>query len=309
MEISMQGFNTTQRFDKETAYKMIADAGFTAIDWAIDTEDVWGRTLVKKGVVPTDCLYAGPIENLIDYYKDEIELIKKYNLKITQAHAPFPAYIKGNPEFTDFCVEVYKKSLKLCQYADCPRLVIHGISKSPIDDTVSYEDIFDLNMKMYTALIPTALETGVMILLENLFVTIDGKRYAGTCANPAEAVKYIDSLNEIAGKEVFGLCFDTGHCNLLHQQMEEYILTVGKRIKALHIHDNDFNSDQHLAPYTGTIRWNEFYNSLKAVGYDGDLSFETFKQTTADRVEDEMVMPWLKLMYECGVTFKNKIEG
>ena len=75
-----------------------------------------------------------------------------------------------------------KNTLKLCQYAGCPRLVIHGISRPAGDNSMTEKQFFELNMHMYSALIPTIKETKVMVLLENLFTSFGGRYvYAGTC--------------------------------------------------------------------------------------------------------------------------------
>ena len=60
----------------------------------------------------------------------------------------------------------------------------------------------------------------------------------------------IDRYNSIAGKECFGLCLDMGHLNLLNLDMSWYIPILGKRITALHVHDNDGMVDrQHREVY------------------------------------------------------------
>ncbi len=318
MKIAIQGYATTQHFDMDTAYKMLKDAGFEAIDWAIDQEwhngkqrVCWDRSSIQSGEsFEQDTIYNEDIDKIIEHYQPEIDTIKKYGLTITQAHAPFYNYSSKSMPFADNAVETYKKALKLCAYAGCPRLVIHGYSRQVTETVLNDNDIHIANMKMYAALIPTALETGVMILLENLFVfdAVNRRVYAGTCSDPYDAIAYIDTLNEMAGRECFGLCLDTGHLNLVNERFQEYSQKLGGRIKALHIHDNNGMSDLHLAPYSGTIRWNDFYNSLREIGYDGDLSFETFKQVDPKRCDDEMVMPSLKFMYECGNFFRSKIN-
>ena len=318
MKISIQGYATTQRFDMDTAYKMIKEAGFEAIDWALDQqwEDghqrvCWHRPSIQAGEsIEQNCVYDMDMDGIIAHYQPEIDTIKKYGLTITQAHAPFYNYSAKCLEFADYAIETYKKVLKLCQYAGCPRLVIHGFSRQVEDCVLNDNDIHIANMKLYASLIPTALETGVMILLENLFTTdvAHGRKYAGTCSDPYDAIAYIDTLNEMAGSECFGFCFDTGHLNLTNGYMQEYVEKLGKRIKALHIHDNNGITDLHLSPYSGTIRWEDFYGALKSIGYNGDLNFESFKQITAKRCADQMVMPSLMFMYECGDFFRSKIN-
>ena len=45
------------------------------------------------------------------------------------------------------------------------------------------------------------------------------------------------------------------------------------------------------------------------MGYEGELSFETFGQVTLERVDPETVPIWLKTIHDIGVVFKEKIEG
>ena len=92
--------------------------------------------------------------------------------------------------------------------------------------------------------------------------------------------------------------------------MRTYIPILGKRIKALHIHDNDGRDDLHLAPMTGTINWAVLCECLKQIGYNGDLSFETFMQTRiAHRFDDALLLPWLQLICKTGESFRNKIQN
>ncbi len=318
MKISIQSHATAQRFDMDTTYKMIKEAGFEAIDWSLYIQwengrahSCWDRASINSGEnFEQKCIYDEDIDKIIEHYQPEIDTIKKYGLTITQAHSLFFNYSSTTLPFVEHAIEVHKKVMKLCAYAGCPRLVIHGFSRQVKETVLNDDDIHVANTKMYKELIPTALETGVMIILENLFVTdaSNNRKYAGTCCDPYDAIAYIDTLNEIAGRECFGLCLDTGHLNLVNQRFPEYVEKLGNRIKALHIHDNNGITDLHLAPFTGTINWRDFYNSLKKIGYTGDLSFETHKQTSLARCDDGLVMPLLKFIYECGDFFRRKIN-
>ena len=50
-----------------------------------------------------------------------------------------------------------------------------------------------------------------------------------------------------------GICWDTGHANL--QVRPAGLPGYRRRLKALHIADNNKLSDEHLAPYFGSIDW------------------------------------------------------
>lgn len=317
MKIATQGYATTVRMDMDRAYKTIKQAGFEAIDWALDCQwkngrsvVCWDTSAIKSGEkLVQNCIFDEDIDTIKAHFQPEIDTVKKYGLTITQAHAPFPAYDLNNPDFLDYAIETYKKILVLCQHAGCPRIVVHGISRRPTEYDFTEDKVRQLNYKLYTSLIPAAKQTGVMILLENLFSSINNRRYQGVCSNVYEAIEYIDTLNGTAGQECFGLCFDVGHLNIVHGSIYEYVTKLGKRLKALHIHDNDMNGDLHLAPYTGTVRWADLYTALRDIGYTGDLAFETYRQTATELCEDEMVLPSLEFICKCGQFFRSKIQG
>ena len=305
MELSVQTLGVIEKVGLEAGYSMIAQAGFTAIDWGIEAIAPNSiRKLEYKGLI-----YGKPLEEIIAYFAPQLEYIRKNNLKITQAHAPFPAYVPGHPEVLEFMIGAYKRCIEFCDYAGCENVVIHGISLSNDNTFDTPESIEAMNWHLYESLIPTLQKCNVTVCLENLF-SWDTSAIEGHCSDPHEAVRFIDSLNKKAGKDVFGLCLDTGHLQLLGKSMRSYIPTLGKRIKALHVHDNDARIDRHLAPFTGKVDWASFCQELRAIGYSGDISFETFQQLNAAcKLDKELIAPWLRLIYEIGATFRRHIQG
>lgn len=309
MQLSVQTGTVMSDFGSDLGANMIHDAGFTAVDWNIDTalkkNDVKNATELKNL-----CIFERPLDEVLKYFDDDLTAFKKYGLTITQAHAPFPAYWPGREDILEYCIGVYKRCIELCDAVGCKHLIIHGISVSnePGETTVANGRYYqELNYRLYRGLIDTLKQTNVIVCLENLFKTTPTGFYTGTCADPHEAVEYIDTLNREAGKECFGFCLDTGHIHLLRSRFFLYMPILGKRIKALHIHDNDGNGDEHLMPYVGTINWNEFLDSLKVIGYEGDLSFETFAQTKKGKLPPELVPTFLATIYQTGEYFLQKL--
>lgn len=305
MDISIQTLGVVDKVGSEDGCRMIAEAGFTAVDWGIEAI---APASIRK-LEYQDLIYGKSLEEVIAHFAHQLDCIRKNNLKITQAHAPFPAYVPGHPEVLEFMIEAYKRCIEFCDYAGCKNLVIHGISLA-MDDTINTpESIEALNWHLYESLIPTLQKCNVTVCLENLF-TWDTMSVEGNCSDPHEAVRFIDTLNEKAGKEAFGLCLDTGHLQLLGKSLRSYIPVLGKRIKALHIHDNDARIDRHLAPMTGKVNWVAFCQELKAIGYSGDLSFETFQQMNAAcKLDNDLILPWLRLFYEMGAVFRKHIQN
>lgn len=306
MKISVQTGGIEEYLGFEKTYSLISGAGFEAVDWNIDhglkAQNI--RGLCYEGT----SIFERSIDEVRAYYEEELNTIKKYGLSITQAHAPFPAYVPGHPEVLEYCIKIYSRCIELCDYAGCKKLIIHGISLSHNDRENTPKEIEKLNMHLYESLIPALLKSNVMVCLENLFTSNNGIITEGVCSDAHEAVYYIDKLNEKAGKEVFGFCLDVGHLQLLGKNLRNYIPILDKRIKALHVHDNDGQKDLHLAPFTGKISWSDFCSSLKDIGYEGDISFETFAQAQKIIEFDESLLSaWLELIAKTGDNFRKHI--
>jgi len=306
MKICVQDAGLEDQFGVEKGYAMLEKAGFTAIDWNID--HALPGSLIRGLNYQGNCIFEKPLEEVIAHYADQLEIIRKNGLTISQAHAPFPAYVTSHPEMLEYMIEIYKRNIELCDYVGCKNLIVHPISLAPDDTENTPESVEKLNMHLYESLIPTLLRHNVTVCLENMF-GFKGLAVEGACSDPHEAVRYIDMLNEKAGREVFGFCLDTGHLLLLHKDFRTFIPILGKRIKCLHIHDNDGQSDGHRAPMTGRINWNHFCDALREIGYDGDLSFETFAQAMAvGKFDEDLVFPWMSLIYQTGVCFRKHIQ-
>lgn len=58
----------------------------------------------------------------------------------------------------------------------------------------------------------------------------------------------------------FGICLDYAHAALTPVPPREWAKTLGRYVRHIHINDNDFQSDLHLAVGDGKIDWNEFYS-------------------------------------------------
>ncbi len=310
MHISVNTAVTGKDLSIDERYALIAKAGFTAIDMGL-SGGASTRSLDYEG----KCIFEKSIEEVKEYYKEHVAAIRKYGLFVTQGHAPQPAYVAGHPEVTEYCIRIYKRIIEFCSYIGCPRLVIHGVDYK-FDNTVDPpEEIDRLNRHLFESLIPDLLQHNVMACMENLYVrkyrtSNDDIFIEGPASDPHATAQLIDQLNEKAGKEVFGLCLDTGHMHIVRKDARTYIPILGKRIKALHLNDNNCTSDDHLVPLSGTAEWTSICKALKDAGYSGDINFEMGGHFTKIRnFNPELVLPWLELTYKTGVIFQKLIQG
>ena len=91
----------------------------------------------------------------------------------------------------------------------------------------------------------------------------------------ANSVDELLAILEAVGGPHLAICLDTGHLHMADGDQPDFIRRAGALLQALHIADNEGQSDQHLMPYgRGTIRWPPLISALKEIGYDGLFNLE-----------------------------------
>ena len=65
--------------------------------------------------------------------------------------------------------------------------------------------------------------------------------------------------NELSKYENYGVCFDLGHVAISKTSLNEWVSSLGRYVKHIHINDNDLISDLHLAWGDCKIERESFY--------------------------------------------------
>ena len=310
MDIAITSADLTKRCGIENAYRMIAEAGFTGIDWGLyGLISIRGRALNATKLEDL-CVLERPLGEILANLEPELAEIRKNGLAISQIHTPFPFYFHGREDIFAYCKQIYEHCIELSEAVGCRYVVIHGLASSArgpeTADDPTYLD--ELNRRMYESLIPVLQKANVIVCMENLYHSAPCATYCeGHASDPHLAVAEIDELNQKAGKECFGLCMDTGHLNMLGRRFYSYVPVLGHRLKCLHVHDNPGNYDSHLTPYSGTILWSEFTEELRKIGYEGPMTFEVGSQFASNRLPEALIPAFLKLTCTIGEEFREKI--
>lgn len=281
MNISINDTPYITEYGLEKGYQMIRDAGFEAIDLS-SLATVWDYPAIKRtGTFDGSSVILSDFETVKAHFQPQLDAIKKAGLSIDLAHAPLTVNFKAKPELEKLYVRGFENCIRLCDYANVPYLVIHPVSCLYDDLSAPLKDIEELSFNRMAALIPLLKSTNVKVCLENLFIRDTHKRaggiysiVCGACCDAVDAAAQIDRLNELAGKECFAFCLDTGHMNLTGRKFSHFISVMGRRIQALHIHDNAGYEDQHSVAFSGTVNWDEFIEGLRDIGYNGTINFE-----------------------------------
>ena len=92
------------------------------------------------------------------------------------------------------------------------------------------------------------------------------------CSHHDDFKAHLDLLD----REVFCACVDIGHAEMagLDTNSATMLQTLGDRVEALHIHDNDCVHDKHGLPFTGDICFAPMIEALKQINYQGDITLE-----------------------------------
>ncbi len=251
MRIVTQTDALGRRLGDRAAVEIIARAGFGGIDYSMFP--------LKDPKCP---LLGDEMPALIDPLK---EIADRYGVPFTQAHAPFPTMTRDDEDYNKFVFTAIVRSLEIAGRLGVENIVVHPISLAPQGTD------FDLNYRFYQRLVPYIDEYGVRVCTENMWGHRDGHFTRTACASPED----FRQLCEMLGAERFGACLDIGHCGLVGCQPGELIRALGPEyLVALHVHDNDHNSDAHIFPFHGKIDWADTMHALHEIGYKGNLTFE-----------------------------------
>ena len=247
--------------------------GIDGVDFSFDymflSENSFGMDFFKKDI--------DELKEAMDVYKTAF---KKHGISVPQTHAPFSSYKfgKDTEEYNEFIVKVIKKCIELTAYLGSKYIVVHPIH----NPALPFEKEKEMNIEFYSKLIDDARKSGVIICLENMWsYHSEARIYEGVCTSPYEACDYIDTLNDIAGEELFAFCFDVGHATICGRHMQNTLRILGKRVKTLHIQDTDGERDNHAIPYSFSSAnakpftdYEGFLAGLHDIGYTGALNFE-----------------------------------
>ena len=260
----------------EEGVALIASAGFERVDFNLDT--FLKNSDVYAGKINT--FFDEDLETLLAYFGAYKKMFEKYGIRPSQMHAPYPIFVPGRPDVSEYMQKnVIPKSIAIAGMMEIPWVVMH-----PFKLQYSYGIDVEraMNLQFFQSLIPMLKEHGIGVCVENLYENVGKRITEGTCADPKEAIWYVDTLNQLAGEELFGCCLDTGHMELVHREPADYVRAIGSRLKILHMHENDAIGDLHQMPYTfgakaeDGVDWKDFRKALDEIGFDGTLSFETF---------------------------------
>lgn len=277
-QIGMQTKNIVKDENPLEGFQQLKKAGFSCVDFSLN------------GYLVNNDLYKGKVNNFFDksleeleaYFTPHREAARAVGIRIHQMHMPYPIYVpNGKNEINEYLWRVVApKSLHICKFFGCKYIVVHGFKLTRYLGSEELE--WKKTEEFIRFLAPMAKEMGITICIENLYNSLGNHIVEGPCCNVQKVIERIDQINAEYGAEVLGFCFDTGHANLVGLDFYDFITRLEKRLKVLHIHDNDGVGDLHQIPYTfsktrenkSSTDWSGFVKGLHDIEFQGVLNFE-----------------------------------
>lgn len=189
------------------------------------------------------------------------EAIDREGLIYQSVHAPFKYCGKMWEEGEEGDAEVERqiRCLRDCAAVGVKLVVMHTI--------IGFDKFTpnELGVERFGKIFDAAKQYGVTVALEN-----------------TEGEVYLEALMKAyRDHPAVRFCIDTGH-EMCYNESRDMITKYGDRLVCTHINDNmkvtgdhiTWHDDAHLLPFDGLADWEGVARRLKAVGYEGPLTFE-----------------------------------
>ena len=254
--------------DKE-AIRIAKEAGADAIDF-----DLCGAQWDYR---KPDSIYSRTDEEITAYFTELKEYANSLGLIVGQTHGRITG-TKADPEFNEAYFENARRDCLATAALGAPVCIIHSVTTVYMGPDADPQLMRDMNFELFTRIIPYAKQYGVKIATETFgdasnFGVVD---FFGQYDEFAKSYQRIRAVEDF--RDHFTVCMDTGHCNKATRfgqpTAAEFIRRIGTEITALHLNDNDTFTDQHKMPLSGSMDWNDIFDALDEVGYNGIYNME-----------------------------------
>ena len=131
-----------------------------------------------------------------------------------------------------------------------------------VTDDTRYVDAYTRSQKRVKELIPTAEKLGVTICIENV--------WNGFLLSPMEFARYVDEFDS----PFVQAYFDVGNVIGAFGFSQDWILTLGKRIKKIHLKDFKLDGRQWVNLGDGSVNWPAVKQAFADIGYKGFMTTE-----------------------------------
>ncbi len=209
-------------------------------------------------------VYHLRLDSQTEEIKAMIQYSKQIGMPFRLTHLPFSL---NDPQRLRDAIDITK-----LMGAECT--VIHPPAPNLSPEEFDEEREHDRIVSSLAPFIEYADQVGVTVTVENMRQIKGMRRY---CSDPETLCKVADELG-------VGICWDTGHAHTTGLKQSDALKHVGNRLKMIHVNDNYGSDDLHLAPFVGTVDWQDVMQGLSAVSFEGLFNYEVSTRYMPDEV-------------------------
>ena len=225
----------------EPYLKQIAEAGFSHVHWCHHWND--------------DFLYSrAEIRQIAKW-------LKQYNLQLNDIHTSDgqeKAWGSAREYQRLAGIELVENRIIMASDLGADVVIIH--LPGGIDPSNSADPMWRVVLRSLDDLEPCARKSCVRIAIENI-ENVD--------------LSLIEALLSLYDPDYVGLCYDSGHGNMVRVDEMDTLEKLKSRLIAIHLHDNDGIGDQHNLPFTGTVAWKRLTRIIAESAYTKCVNLET----------------------------------
>jgi sugar phosphate isomerase/epimerase len=197
-------------------------------------------------------------------------LLDQYPIKVDWFHAPYdkiPPFWTDDGELRGAAMGALCYAIRQVAQLGARSFIVHCVEPR-LTPEVNADEAKKYAAEVYHQLVEVARPYGLNIAIENL------------------GMPQSNVINQYLMEQIpeLGFCLDVGHANI-HGLWELYLEEYAPRIKALHLHDNDAESDQHLNLGEGSLDWAWLGARLNELGYQGVWSLEAIAVAPIDSLD------------------------
>ncbi|SHI37647.1 Sugar phosphate isomerase/epimerase [Anaerovibrio lipolyticus DSM 3074] len=217
------------------------------------------------------------LEHWREWMKNYMAEAQRQGLKSRMAFAPNFVKEQKIPDMEAIKSDLVKECIEYAGEYGCKYIIVHPFEGDSLEDSIS------INRDFYLSLAECAQKADITILVVNGLRNLNGHFVRGFCSEPVQAVSFVDELNNKVGSEIFGFCLDAGLCNLVGQNMYDFVTTLGAHLKSLYLYENDGVHHNRMMPFFAAngagsqFDWLNLIRGLRAIRFDGPaiMNFST----------------------------------
>ncbi len=200
---------------------------------------------------------------------------KELHLENTIGIAPALPWNTKREELEWLVHKLTLQSIQACNNANCKYIIINPLMKM-----METEEEWEKNIAFYLSFETVSAKAGIRILVPNHYREYNGHLMRGVFSDPYELSRFVDELNKMSKNNQYGICADIGICNLIGQNIYEFLALLGDRVKATIIRENNGKTDNALLPFSmasngiSQTDWLGVIRGLRKIDFDGQIIFD-----------------------------------